>query len=154
MIRKGVNHGMYKHGEARNGKRTKEWRTWNGMIRRVKYPSMESYPRYGGRGITVCKRWLGINGFINFLADMRRAPSTHHSLDRINNDGNYTPKNCRWATRSQQIRNSTKARLITFNEQTKHIGDWSNEIGINRQTIQMRIDVYKWPVEKALTVKP
>ena len=140
-------HPMYRHGEC-VGTRTKEWRTWNGMHRRCRYPSMHRYNRYGGRGISVCARW-GV--YENFLADMGRAPSEDHQLDRIDNDGNYEPSNCRWTTRSEQIRNSTKARKIEFRGKMKTIGDWSSELGINRQTLQMRLDHYGWSIEKALT---
>ena len=147
----GKQHGMYRHGECLKGKRTKEWRTWNAMIRRCKYPSMQDYPRYGGKGIKVCKKWLK---FENFLKDIGRAPSPKHSLDRIDNNKNYIPKNCRWATPSEQMLNSSKARFITFNGKTLPIGQWAKEFGINRQTIQMRLDSCKWSVEKSLTVKP
>ena len=139
----------FKHGHCSGGKRTKEWRTWNGMIRRCRYRSMDRYHRYGGRGIKVCQRWL--DSFSNFLEDMGFAPSSNLSLDRIDNDGNYEPENCRWATNSEQIKNSSRARLITFRGQTKNIGDWAKESGINRQTIQMRLDTYGWTIEKALT---
>ncbi len=150
----GSNHGMYKHGEAIKGKRTKEWRSWNAMIRRCKYPSMDDFPRYGGKGIKVCKRWLGKNGYIHFLKDIGRAPSPKHSLDRINNNGNYESNNCRWATPSEQILNSSKARFIIYKGKTLPIGQWAKKLDINRQTIQMRLDVYNWSIEKALSVKP
>lgn len=145
----GKDHWNWKHGETH---RTKEWRAWNAMIRRCLYPSMQRYSRYGGCGITVCERWR--HSFENFLSDMGRAPSASHTLDRIDNDWNYEPSNCRWATRSTQIRNSTKARWITFNGKTQTIGDWARELGINRQTIQMRLDARKWPVDRALGLLP
>lgn len=84
---------------------TPEYLTYHAMLQRCLNPDHQSYSGYGGRGITVCKRWLGKNGFHHFLVDMGRRPSKKHSLDRIDNDGRYTPKNCRWATRTQQQRN-------------------------------------------------
>jgi len=72
------------------------------MLTRCNLPGTKYYKNYGGRGIRVCLRW---RRFLNFLADMGRRPSPKHSIDRRNNDGNYTPKNCRWATRSEQNSN-------------------------------------------------
>lgn len=145
---KGKDHHRYKHGHARKNKRTKEWRAWDSMIRRVRYPSMDRYPRYGGRGIKVCDRW--INSFENFLDDVGYAPSKQHTLDRIDNDGDYTPDNVRWATRSQQVKNSTKAKLITYNGKTMNLCDWVAETGIKRTTIQMRLKK-GWSIHDTLT---
>lgn len=90
------------HGDC-VGKPTPEWTAWKSMHQRCTDPNCENWPHYGGRGITVCERW---SKFENFLTDMGRRPSAKHSLDRYpNNDGNYEPSNCRWATASQQAFN-------------------------------------------------
>jgi len=78
------------------------------MITRCTSKTWVDYPHYGGRGIKVCKRWLGKHGFDNFLVDMGRRPSKKHSLDRRDNDGNYEPQNCRWATQSEQMQNTRR----------------------------------------------
>lgn len=98
-----------KHSEASHKSRSREYVSWCAMKGRCNNPSDPSYDRYGGKGITVCDRWNG--SYENFLADMGRRPSLRHSLDRIDNAGNYEPKNCRWATQSQQNFNQTKQPL-------------------------------------------
>lgn len=84
-----------------------EYVSWRDMKIRCLNPTKKDYPRYGGRGIKVCERWMT---FDNFLADMGMKPSRKHTIDRINNDGNYEPSNCRWATRLVQSRNKSKCR--------------------------------------------
>jgi hypothetical protein len=76
------------------------------MISRCKYPSQTYYKNYGGRGITVCERWQGVDGLFNFAVDMGDKPTPKHTLDRIDNDGNYGPSNCRWATQIEQMKNA------------------------------------------------
>lgn len=88
-----------------------EYSAWAQMIRRCTRPVYASFHRYGGRGIKVCDRWLGEEGFANFLADMGKRPSQGHSLDRRDNDGNYTPENCRWATSAEQARNQERRKV-------------------------------------------
>jgi hypothetical protein len=93
------------HGDANHHHRTAEYRAWLGMKARCFKPTTTEYHRYGGRGITVCERWK--TSFKSFLQDLGRKPSKRHSLDRFDNDGDYEPGNCRWATRKQQNKNKT-----------------------------------------------
>lgn len=88
---------------------TPEHRAWQGMFDRCNNPNSHGYKDWGGRGITICDRWR--NSFRDFLADMGPRPSPQHSIDRKDNNGNYEPSNCRWATKAQQSRNSRGARL-------------------------------------------
>lgn len=92
-----------KHGEARRNSLTAEFRCWVSMIQRCEDKNCRCYYRYGGRGIAICDRWR--KDYVNFLADMGRKPTPGHSIDRIDNDGNYEPGNCRWATASEQMKN-------------------------------------------------
>ena len=94
-----------KHGRTR----TAEYRAWTSMKKRCTDSRSPSWPDYGGRGITVCERWA--HSFVAFLVDVGERPSPLHSIDRIDNDGNYEPGNVRWATREQQARNKRVSRL-------------------------------------------
>lgn len=128
----------------------KEYMTWIRMRRRCENPESQDYANYGGRGIMVCRRWSDIEkGFINFLEDMGRRPGIGYSLDRIDNDGDYHPGNCRWATILQQNRNKRTARLITIGEVTQGLPEWSDESGINQNTIRGRL-VRGWSPEEAV----
>lgn len=96
------------------------------------------YPNYGGRGIKVCDRWLGEHGFENFLADMGERPSKDHSIDRIDVNGDYTPENCRWATRKQQCNNRRSNLLIEHKGEIRTLTEWCIIFGIDMSLAENR----------------
>lgn len=116
---------------------TPEYNSWSLMKDRCLNQKSPKYHNYGGRGISVCDRWR--TSFENFYADMGPKPSPKHSIDRINNNGNYESGNCRWATQLEQCSNQRKNRLITFRERTLTISQWSRETGVSGNTIARRI---------------
>ena len=125
-----------------------EYRIWIAMKSRCNNPSTASYERYGGRGIRVSSKW---DTFEAFYEDMGPRPSKKYSIERINNDGDYEPGNCRWATESEQKRNTSQTHLITFNKRTQCMADWAKELGIAPHTLYNRLQ--KWPLEIAMTIK-
>lgn len=115
----------FKHGEIN----TKEYKAWKHAKDRCFNSNTKNYYRYGGRGITVCERWK--NSFENFLSDMGYAPSINHSIDRIDNNGNYEQNNCRWATWKQQHGNRSNNRWIEFNGEKRILADWARKLNID-----------------------
>lgn len=114
-----------------------EYRIWGKMKTRCFDKNTPIFHRYGGRGITVCDRWA--NSFENFLSDMGLRPTAKHSIDRIDNDGNYEPGNCRWATAKEQANNRSSSILIAINGATKPLSVWADEYGLSRAVIAARI---------------
>jgi hypothetical protein len=112
------------------------------MLNRCYSKTCNGYQNYGGRGITVCERWR--NSFEAFRADMGEQPSDKHQIDRIDNDGNYEPGNCRWATAKENSRNKRNHRLLTFDGKTKLLVEWADELstqsGLNREKIASRLE--------------
>lgn len=135
-----------KHGGTINAKHTPEYATWHSMKQRCTNPTNRRFNRYGGRGIVVCPQWM--NSFPRFLADMGPRPLST-SLDRIDNDGNYSPDNCRWAANILQSRNTSRNRFFTLNGETLCLADWSKRTGIAHATLHHRLKI--WSVERALT---
>lgn len=133
------------HGESGKN-RTWEYNSWCSMHSRCSNPAHSRYRNYGGRGISVCERW---RSFENFLADMGRC-GKGMTLDRRDNDGNYEPGNCRWATARQQVLNRSNAIFLTMGSETMHVSTWSEQVGIPASLLRQRKKA-GWSDEKALT---
>lgn len=108
------------------------------------------YSSYGGRGITICNEWLNDFNYFSKWA-YENGYQENLTIDRIDNDGNYEPKNCRWATLKQQSNNKRNNTLITFNNETHTISQWAEIIGVKSRTIQRRL-VKNMPIEKILYI--
>lgn len=117
------------------------------MIERCTKPTKDGFENYGGRGIRVCERWS--SSFSNFIADMGDPPTKAHSIDRINNSGNYEPGNCRWASREDQGRNKRNNKKIEINGVSRCLAEWSEVGKVHEQTIRNRI-LRGWSWEKAV----
>lgn len=128
-----------RHGESAST----EYASWKSMMARC-HGRHKHFYRYGGRGITVCERW---HTFETFLADMGRKPDRTWSIDRIDNDGNYEPSNCRWADAITQNNNNGNVRLIEFNGESLSISQWERRVGA---PVMQRLRK-GWSIERALT---
>lgn len=128
---------------------TPEFNTWSHVIARCTNPRSKDFPRWGGRGITVCDEWR--SSFLNFYRDMGPRPSPSHSIDRIDNDGAYEPGNCRWATQAEQQRNRRNNRWYTHEGETLTLAGWSERLGIPYFTLRTRLDQLGWTVDRALS---
>ena len=113
-----------------------EYEVWRNMIRRCTRETHPDYDAYGARGISVCREWMS---FETFIRDMGERPSPSHSLDRFDNDGDYCPGNCRWATAEQQNRNRRNNRWITVDDQTMLLSEWAELAGVHPSTIHKRL---------------
>lgn len=111
--------------------------TWSKIKRRCFNEKDKRYSYYGGRGITVCDRWA--ESYESFLEDMGLPPTKDHQIDRIDNDGDYGPNNCRWATRTENARNKRDNHYITAYGKTQTLSAWEEETGVKRETIAARI---------------
>lgn len=144
-----------KHGDARRGRVTPEFATWNSMMGRCD----SEHPNYGGRGVYVCPRW---SVFTNFREDMPPRPPRAYSIDRINNEtGSYTcghcddciargaPMNCRWATRKVQSRNKRTNAIVTYQGETLPVCDWAPKLGMPEALLRQRLKD-GWSMERAV----
>lgn len=127
---------------------TQAYETWCQIKKRCSRPNAVHFDRYGGRGITMCKRWR--DSFEAFLADMGEPPSPRHSIDRINNDGNYEPRNCRWSLPLVQMNNTSRNRYYTRGGETLTVAEWCRALKLSHATVRMRLH-RGWTIEDALT---
>ena len=113
---------------------------WSSMLTRCYNKNSKHYNIYGGRGIKVCDRWLPVNfGFEHFVSDMGERPSNMHTLDRINNDGDYCPENCRWATITQQSNNKRKSIIVYYFGKRIYLKELCQIIGLNYSRVAHQI---------------
>jgi len=127
----------YKHGNCKKEKRTSEYQVWNQMIQRCHNINNKRFPHYGGRGIKVCDRWR--YSFENFLEDMGKKPGKEYSIDRTDNNGNYEPGNCRWATQKEQCKNTRKNVWLECDGIKMIKVDWQRELGVSNVFIDKRL---------------
>jgi hypothetical protein len=139
--------GKYKHGHSTRKGQSGAYSSWVEMKRRCYYKRGLHFKNYGGRGIAVCERWRF--SFEYFLADMGQRPEGHE-IDRVNNDGNYEPGNCRWVTREVNQLNKRSHHYITAFGKTQRLTEWARENGISYLKIYKRLQL-GWPPEKAVS---
>lgn len=132
-------HGMYN---------TPIYAIWSSMLQRCENPNATGHDNYGDRNIKVCKRW---HKFENFYDDMGDRPSEEHTLDRIDNDGDYEPGNCRWATWEQQGRNRRDNKILKYKGKERCVSEWTKITGIGDSTLRMRLQ-RGWTTAEALTI--
>lgn len=124
------------------------YKAWSNMHSRCGNEKVKHYNSYGGRGIKVCSQW---DTFEGFLKDMQSTYVPGHQLDRIDNDGNYEPLNCRWSNRKTQCRNRRSSRFITHNGLTKTVAEWAELSGVKPSLFRQRLYVKKLPIEQCLS---
>ena len=133
------------HGKSN----TKIYRVWRSMIARCEKKNSSAYRNYGARGITVCGEWHEFMTFYNWA--IQNGYKNGLTIDRVNNDGNYEPLNCRWLDRKSQCRNTRVNKLITYNGQTRCVSEWAEITGINAAAIFARLNKLGWDAKRALT---
>jgi hypothetical protein len=129
-----------------SAKRNKSYEVWCGMLARCRNPNKKAFKHYGGRGISVCERWQ--SSFEAFLEDMGERPEGM-TIERIDNNGDYEPENCKWASPSEQARNKRSTVRITAEGRTQCLSDWAKEKGLNPTSITERLD-RGWTEEEAV----
>ena len=141
-----------KNAEKHGLSHTRLHRIWHSMYCRCNYKSTNGYKNYGGRAITVCNEWIGIEGFVRFYNwAIENGYKDGLTLDRINLNGNYEPSNCKWSTPKEQSNHRRNSRYITFNNETKTAKQWCDLYKISQTTFNDRLN-RGWTIEQALTI--
>lgn len=130
---------------------TRQYTCWQNMKHRCTNPKSKQWHNYGGRGIKICDRWL--ESFENFWEDMKDGYAPNLTIERKDNDGNYTKKNCIWITKREQHQNKRTNHLLTVDGRTQNVRQWAIEKGITPETIHARLRL-GWAVEDAVNTKP
>jgi hypothetical protein len=149
--KKGRSSNRRTHGEA--SQKPAEYRVWRGMRRRCYSEQDPNFKNYGGRGLTVCARWLGPEGYAHFLADMGRRPGPSYSIERVKNNHGYSPLNCKWALSKEQGRNKRVNVCIRVGRQVKTIAEWAALVGLKYHTLWARLRRAGWSGERAVLTK-
>ena len=139
----GKEHHQFKHGQVN----TKIYKSWESMKRRCLNKKDAFYFYYGGRGIKIEEKWFN---FIGFYEDMKDSYFQGATLDRIDNNKNYSKNNCRWVTKSEQSRNRRNLKVYTFDGKTMSLQEWGKYLDIEWHTLYARINKYKWSLSQAL----
>lgn len=127
---------------------SKEYISYRAMKSRCYSETNQDYALYGGRGISVCDRWLDVDGFFNFIEDMGERPK-NHSLDRKDSNGNYTPENCKWSTQKEQCRNISTNRIINYKNKDFIMSELCEEYNIDYVMFRRRLE-RGWEIEDAI----
>ena len=135
---------MKTHGLSK----TKLYNIWNGMKARCENKNVKQYVYYGGRGIKLHKSW---KKFENFLNDMGQTYKNGLSIERVDVNGDYCKENCKWIPRNEQTRNRRNTHILVFNGVALSLNDWSKKLNIKYSTLQMRINQYHWPLDRAFS---
>lgn len=131
-------------------RQSKEHSAWHRLKARCYDENHIGYPNYGGRGIKVCERWK--KSFVYFLLDMGKAPTPKHSIDRIDNNGNYEPANCRWATHQEQQNNRRDSKIVVVNGQSKTLAQWCAISNIKYSTAWRRLSILNHTPESVFNI--
>jgi len=138
-----------KMNTTHNMAHSKLYKVHASMMQRCYNKNNKGYKNYGGRGIYVCKEWENFEGFVEWALSSNYQEGL--LIERINNDGPYSPENCKWATSEYQNNNKRSNRIITFDGKTMTWAQWARFIGISRSTLVGRLTILGWSIEKALT---